>query len=102
MTKTEKKKLLTKEIILQVKNVFTIGDDFNDEEGHGYFTFSIIDNGEEYRFDMSRNNFDIISYKVKNEKGYERSRELENQLQNFINTTVTLFNEQQSILPSSN
>ena len=93
MTKTEKKKLLTKEIILQVKNIFTIGDDFNDEEGHGYFTFSIIDNGEEYRFDMSRNDFDIITHKVRNENGYERSRQLEKQLQDFINNVISDTNE---------
>jgi len=93
MTKTERKKLLTKEVILQVKNTFTIKDDFNDEEGHGYFTFSIIDNDEEFRFDMSRNDFDIISHKVRNENGYERSRQLEKQLQDFINTIVSDTNE---------
>jgi hypothetical protein len=42
---------------------------------------------------MSRNDFDIITHKVRNEDGYERSRELEKQLQDFINNVILDTNE---------
>jgi len=42
---------------------------------------------------MSRNDFDIITHKVRNEKGYERSRQLEKQLQDFINNVISDTNE---------
>ena len=98
MTKTEKKKLLTKEIILQVKNIFTIGDDFNDDDGHGYFTFSIIDNDEEYRFDMSRNDFSITSHKVKGEKLYNEAQQLEQELDEFIDYEIAIVSIKEGII----
>ena len=93
MTKKEQLRITTVNVIESVKENFNVTEDFNDEEGRGYFTFGVTENGIEYRFDMSRRDFSVISYKVRNEKGYEESTKLEKILEFFIKNEVQISND---------
>jgi hypothetical protein len=92
MTKKEQKNIITKHVIEAVQKNFNVVDDFNDEEGHGYFSFSIESEGNEFRFDMSRNDFSIISYKVRGEKLYNEAQQLEQELDEFIENEIAIVN----------
>ena len=97
MTKKEQKNIITKHVIKAVQENFNVIEDFNDEEGRGYFTFAIESEGIEYRFDMSRNDFSIISYKVKGEKGHQEALELEEYLDKFIENEILMISIKEGI-----
>jgi hypothetical protein len=97
MTKKEQKNIITKHVIDAVQKNFNVVEDFNDEEGRGYFTFAIEHEGVEYRFDMSRNDFSIISYKIKGEKGHQEALELEQELDEFITNEIVIVSIKEEI-----
>ena len=90
MTKKEQKNIITKHVIEAVQKNFNVVADFNDDEGHGYFTFSIESEGNEFFFDMSRNDFSIISYKIKGEKLFSEAQQLEQELDEFIANEIAI------------
>ena len=90
MTKKEQKNIITKHVIEAVQKNFNVVADFNDEEGRGYFSFSIESKGIEYRFDMSRNDFSIISHKIRGEKLYNEAQQLEQELEEFIKNEISI------------
>ena len=92
MTKKERLRLNTVHVIEMVQLNFNVSTDFCDDEGHGYFTFGVMENGEEYLFDMSRRDFSLCSYKVRGEKGYDKASELENELEVFIQNELIISN----------
>jgi len=98
MTKKEQKNIITKHVIEAVQKNFNVVDDFNDEEGHGYFSFSIESEGNEFRFDMSRNDFSIISYKIKGEKLYNEAQQLEQELDEFIENEIVIVKIKEGII----
>jgi hypothetical protein len=97
MTKKEQKNIITKHVIEMVQKNFNVIEDFNDEEGRGYFTFAIEHEGIEYRFDMSRNDFSIISHKIKGEKGHQEALELEQELDEFIENEIAIISIKEGI-----
>jgi hypothetical protein len=98
MTKKEQKTIITKHVIDAVQKNFNVIEDFNDEEGHGYFSFSIEHEGVEYRFDMSRNDFSIISHKIRGEKGHQEALELEKELDEFIENEIAIVSIKEGII----
>jgi hypothetical protein len=98
MTKKEQKNIITKHVIDAVQKNFNVVDDFNDEECRGYFSFSIEHEGVEFRFDMSRNDFSIISYKIKGEKGHQEALELEQELDEFIANEIAIVSIKEGII----
>ena len=92
MTKKERLRLNTIHVFEMVKLNFNVTTDFNDEEGHGFFTFGITEIGVEYLFDLQRRDFYVLSHKVRNEKGYEKSIELEKELEEFIKNEIEISN----------
>ena len=64
MTKKELKNLQLKSIFAAIKANYFVISDFEDMEGHGYFTFQIERDDIEYAFDLSRSNFSVIGYKL--------------------------------------
>ena len=97
MTKKEQKNIITKHVIDAVQKNFNVIEDFNDEEGRGYFTFAIEHEGVEYRFDMSRNDFSIISYKIRGEKLYNEAQQLEQELDEFIANEIVIVSIKEEI-----
>jgi hypothetical protein len=99
MTKKEQKDIITKHVIEAVQKCFNVSEDFNDEEGRGYFTFAVIDTeGNEFRFDMSRNDFSITSHKVKGEKLYNEAQQLEQELDEFIDYEIAIVSIKEGII----
>jgi hypothetical protein len=98
MTKKEQKNIITKHVIKAVQENFNVIEDFNDEEGRGYFTFAIESEGIEYRFDMSRNDFSIISYKVRGEELYNEAQQLEKELDEFIENEIVIVSIKEGII----
>jgi hypothetical protein len=98
MTKKEQKNIITKHVINAVQNNFNVVEDFNDEEGHGYFTFSIEHEGVEFRFDMMRSDFSLLSYKVKGEKLYNEAQQLEQELDEFIANEIAIVSIKEGII----
>jgi len=92
MTKKERLRLNTVHVIGMVQKNFEVSTDFYDDEGHGYFTFGVMKDGEEYLFDMSRRDFSLCSHKVRGEKGYNEASELENELEVFIQNELIISN----------
>ena len=92
MTKKERLRLNTVHVIEMVQANFEVSTDFYDDEGHGYFTFGVMKDGVEYLFDMGRNDFSIISHKIRGEKGYNEGRELEDELEVFIKNELVISN----------
>ena len=92
MTKKERLRLNTIHVFEMVKLNFNMGTDFYDDEGHGYFTFGVMENGEEYFFDLSRRDFSVTSHKIRGEKGYNEGRELEQELETFIKNELVISN----------
>ena len=84
MTKKERLRLNTVHVFKMVKANFEVTTDFNDDEGHGYFTFGVTKNGVEYLFDLHRRDFNVTSYKIRGEKDYEIGADLEAELERFI------------------
>ena len=84
MTKKERLRLNTIHVFEMVQKNFNVSTDFYDDEGHGYFTFGVMENGEEYLFDLSRRDFSVTSHKVRGEKDYEIGADLEAELERFI------------------
>ena len=93
MTKKERLRLNTEYVLNNLKLSFNISTDFYDDEGHGYFTFGVMKDGVEYLFDLHRRNFDVITYKVRGEQGYNEGRELEQELETFIKEKLNESNE---------
>jgi hypothetical protein len=98
MTKKEQKNIITKHVINAVQKNFNVVDDFNDEEGHGYFSFSIESEGIEFRFDMSRNDFSILSYNVRGEKLHNEALQLEQELDEFIANEIAIVSIKEGII----
>lgn len=98
MTKKEQKNIITKHVINAVQKNFNVIEDFNDEEGHGYFTFAVEHEGTEFRFDMSRNDFSIISHKVRGEKLYNEAQQLEQELDEFIENEISIVSIKEGII----
>ena len=92
MTKKERLRLNTIHVFEMVKLNFNMGTDFYDDEGHGYFTFGVMENGEEYYFDLHRRDFSVTSHKVRGEKDYEIGAELEQELETFIKNELFISN----------
>lgn len=92
MTKKERLRLNTVHVIGMVQKNFDVSTDFYDDEGHGYFTFGVMKDGVEYLFDMGRNDFSIISHKIRGEKGFNEGRELEDELEVFIKNELVISN----------
>jgi hypothetical protein len=92
MTKKERLRLNTVHVIEMVQKNFEVSTDFCDDEGHGYFTFGVMKDGEEYLFDMSRRDFSLCSHKIRGEKGYNEASELENELEVFIQNELVISN----------
>jgi hypothetical protein len=99
MTKKEQKNIITKHVIEMVQKCFNVSEEFNDEEGRGYFTFAVIDtDGNEFRFDMGRNDFTIISHKVRGEKLYNEAKQLEQELDEFIENEISIVSIKEGII----
>ena len=92
MTQKERLRLNTIHVFEMVKLNFNMGTDFYDDEGHGYFTFGVMENGEEYLFDLSRRDFSVTSHKIRGEKDYEKGAELEQELETFIKNELFISN----------
>lgn len=92
MTKTEKNKLILKQLLLNLKEKFNITTDFYDSEGHGYFDFGVTENGVEYMFNLYRTHYTVISTLLKGQKGFERGQELENEIESFIKEEIKRIN----------
>ena len=92
MTKKERSRLNTVHVIGMVQKNFEVSTDFYDDEGRGYFTFGVMKDGVEYLFDLSRRDFYVISHKIRGEKGYQEGRELENELETFIQLELKISN----------
>jgi hypothetical protein len=98
MTKKEQKNIITKHVINAVQKNFNVIEDFNDEEGRGYFSFSIEHEGIEFRFDMSRNDFSIVSYKVRGENLFNEAQQLEQELDEFIANEIAIVSIKEGII----
>ena len=98
MTKKEQKNIITKHVIGSIQKCFYVIEDFNDEEGRGYFTFTIGHENNEFRFDMSRNDFSIISHKVRGEKLYNEAQQLEQELDEFIENEISIVSIKEGII----
>ena len=98
MTKKEQKNIITKHVIEAVQKNFNVVADFNDDEGHGYFNFAIEHEGVEFRFDMSRNDFSILSYKIRGEKLYNEAQQLEQELDEFIANEIAIVSIKEGII----
>lgn len=98
MTKKEQKNIITRHVINAIQKNFNVIEDFNDEEGRGYFTFAIEHEGIEFRFDMSRNDFSIISHKVRGEKLYNEAQQLEQELDEFIENEISIVSIKEGII----
>jgi len=92
MTKKERLRLNTVHVFEMVKLNFNMGTDFHDDEGHGYFTFGIMERGEEYLFDLQRRDFSVTSHKIRGEKDYAVGRALEDELETFIKNELVISN----------
>ena len=88
MTKKELKNIQLKAIFAAIKEKYYVTSDFEDMEGHGYFTFQICVDNITYVFDLSRNNFDVIGYELKGEANYTEQRVLEVKLGHLIEETI--------------
>jgi hypothetical protein len=84
MTKTELRKQFLKFIFDEIKSKYNVSIDFEDIEGHGYFTFAIYADDYEYFFDLSRNYYDVIPHKVKNQVGYAINKALAEEIEDLI------------------
>ena len=100
MTKKEIKKIQTKAIIKAVNENFDVIEDFEDTEGHGFFSFTLEVKGEAMCFDMSRNGFDFVSYAIKGDDNHELGKELESELESLRDVTLDLL-EQETGIPAS-
>jgi hypothetical protein len=98
MTKKEQKNIITKHVINAVQKNFNVTADFNDDEGHGYFTFAVESEGNEFFFDMNRNNFSIISHKIRGEKLYNEAQQLEQELEEFIENEIAIVSIKEGII----
>jgi hypothetical protein len=88
MTKKELKNLQLKSIFAAIKENYNVTSDFEDMEGHGYFTFQITVDGVQYAFDLSRNDFSVIGYKLKGNIDYIEQRILETEIEHLIEQTL--------------
>ena len=93
MTKKERLNLNTEYVLTNLKVGFNVSTDFYDDEGRGYFTFGVTRDKVEYLFDLSRNNFSVISHKIRGEKGHFESMNLESELEIFIKEKLNESNE---------
>ena len=98
MTKKEQKNIITKHVIEAVQKNFNVVDDFHDDEGHGYFSFSIEHEGIEFSFDMSRNDFSILSHKIRGEKLFNEAQQLEQELDEFIANEIAIVSIKEGII----
>ena len=88
MTKKELKNIQLKAIFAAIKENYNVTSDFEDMEGHGYFTFQITVDGVQYAFDLSRSNFSVIGYKLKGDMDFTEQRALETEIEYLIEQTL--------------
>ena len=88
MTKKELKNLQLKSIFAAIKANYFVISDFEDMEGHGYFTIQIERDDIEYAFDLSRSNFSVIGYKLKGDLDFTEQRALETEMEYLIEQTL--------------
>jgi hypothetical protein len=88
MTKKELKNIQLKAIFAAIKEKYYVTSDFEDMEGHGYFTFQITVDGVQYAFDLSRSNFSVIGYKLKGDMDFTEQRALETEIEYLIEQTL--------------
>jgi len=100
MTKKEIRSIQTKAIIKAVNENFDVIQDFEDTEGHGFFSFTLEVKGQTMCFDMSRNGFDFVSYAIKGDNNHELGKELESELESLRDITLDLL-EQETGFPAS-
>jgi len=100
MTKKEIRSIQTKAIIKAVNENFDVIEDFEDTEGHGFFSFTLEVQGKAMCFDMSRNGFDFVSYAIKGDDNHELGKELESELDSLRDVTLDLL-EQETGIPAS-
>jgi len=99
MTKKEIKKIQTKAIIKAVNENFNVIEDFEDSEGHGFFSFALEVEGKRMDFDMSRNGFDFCSYEIRGCDNHELGQMLEDELHSLRDVTLDLL-EQETGIPA--
>jgi hypothetical protein len=88
MTKKELKNIQLKAIFAAIKEKYYVTSDFEDMEGHGYFTFQIYVDNITYAFDLSRSNFSVIGYKLKGDMDFTEQRALETEIEYLIEQTL--------------
>jgi hypothetical protein len=88
MTKKELKNIQLKAIFAAIKEKYYVTSDFEDMEGHGYFTFQICVDNITYAFDLSRSNFSVIGYKLKGDMDFTEQRALETEIEYLIEQTL--------------
>jgi len=88
MTKKELKNIQLKAIFAAIKEKYYVTSDFEDMEGHGYFTFQICMDNITYAFDLSRSNFSVIGYKLKGDMDFTEQRALETEIEYLIEQTL--------------
>ena len=89
MTQKEINKLQSKAIFKAVQDNFNLTRDFEDFEGHGYWSFAIEQDGIEFTFDMKRRSFDVCGYLTRGEENKEKQTELETAIEELIETTLS-------------
>ena len=100
MTKKEIRSIQTKAIIKAVNENFDVIEDFEDTEGHGFFSFTLEVQGKAMCFDMSRNGFDFVSYAIKGDDNHELAMRIEEELDSLKDVTLDLL-EQETGIPAS-
>lgn len=99
MNKKEQSKLILKNVFQAINDNFNVVGDFEDIEGHGYFSFSIMYNDNEWFFDLSRRNYEIVGHLVKGEQLEPFQDKLEQKIQYIVDEVVeNTQNQIQSIL----
>jgi len=88
MTKKELKNIQLKAIFAAIKEKYYVTSDFEDMEGHGYFTFQIERDNITYAFDLSRSHFSVIGYKLKGDMDFTEQRALETEIEYVIEQTL--------------
>jgi len=88
MTKKELKNIQLKAIFAAIKEKYYVTSDFEDMEGHGYFTFQICMDNITYAFDLSRSHFSVIGYKLKGDMDFTEQRALETEIEYLIEQTL--------------
>ena len=81
MTKKEQNKQITKQFMTAVNEVWGITDQWDESDGN--INFTIVEN--RLSFCYIRNGGEILSWKMKGEKGWDKSFEIECEMQKLLN-----------------